>query len=236
MSSGRLPDSGAGKDSDSAAGESAPPTLSLTLDRPANGGEAVGRAEDGRVVFVRGGIPGERVIARVVDDRHEKFWRADVAEVVAPSPHRIAPLCAAAAHGAGCCDLSFVDPAFARRLTGTALADVLSRIGHVPDDVIDRSGLRDDGVRSLGGPDIGWRIRTRLTVDDDGRPGLHVRQGPGIVTGHRCAQPDPVLLDAIDEAGYRPGAELAAVLDAAGRPHVVEIAPAAPVSGQNRSA
>lgn len=203
------------------------PLLTLTVDRPANGGEAVGRAADGRVVFVRGAIPGERVAVRVVDDRHERFWRAEVAEVLDASPHRIAPLCAAAAHGAGCCDLSFIDPAHARTLKGEVLVDVLGRIGHVPAEVLERSGLFTGGVRSLGGPDTGWRVRTRLAVDAEGHPGLHERQGPGIITGHRCAQPAPALLAAVDAGGYRPHAELAAMLDGGGDPHVVEIAPPA---------
>ena len=42
--------------------------LSLTIDDLAFGGEGVGRA-DGYVVFVRGGVPGDRLRIRLVEAR-----------------------------------------------------------------------------------------------------------------------------------------------------------------------
>ena len=55
----------------------------------AHGGHCVARHE-GRVVFVRHGIPGEKVRVRLTDDGPAaKFWRADVVEVLEPSPDRV---------------------------------------------------------------------------------------------------------------------------------------------------
>ena len=83
--------------------------LTLTTGPPANGGSCVARHE-GRVVFVRYALPGERVRVRVVAD-HGSYWHADVVEVLEPSPDRIDPLCPiAGVDGAGCCDLAFVAP------------------------------------------------------------------------------------------------------------------------------
>ena len=48
--------------------------LDLELGGVAAGGACVGRAPDGRVVFVRHGLPGERVRARVTGETaHFKF-------------------------------------------------------------------------------------------------------------------------------------------------------------------
>ncbi len=65
--------------------------LVLQLDAMTYGGDAIGRAE-GKVIFVRGGIAGERVRAVVVED-HGRFARARVVEVLEPSPERVQPRC-----------------------------------------------------------------------------------------------------------------------------------------------
>ena len=55
----------------------------------AHGGHCVARHE-GRVVFVRHAIPGEKVRIRLTDAGEEsKFWRADVVEVLEASPDRV---------------------------------------------------------------------------------------------------------------------------------------------------
>ncbi len=197
--------------------------VEVTVDRPANGGEAVGRA-DGRVVFVRGAIPGERVVAEITDDRHDSYWRADAVEVLDASPHRVPSPCPAAAAGAGCCDLSHVAPDHARDLKQAVLLDVLDRVGHLPRDVVAGTELASTGVRRLGGADTGWRIRTRLAVDAQGRPGQSAFRGRQVVT-EVCVQPAPGMLDGLAESRFTPHAELAVVLDADGARHVTELAP-----------
>src|ERR1700710_2898429 len=80
--------------------------LTLVTDAPANGGSCIAHHE-GRVVFVRYALPGERVRVRVTADR-ESYWHAEVIEVIDPSPDRTESLCAiAGVDGAGCCDLAF---------------------------------------------------------------------------------------------------------------------------------
>ena len=201
----------------------------LVTARMANGGEAVGHYE-GRVVFVRGALPGERVRARIIDRSNDRFWRAVVTEVVDASADRVPPACPAAAHGAGCCDLSFVAPAAARALKTGVTADVLRRIGAVTDQQLEDAGFFDDGVRALGPDGGGWRIRTRLFVDDQGRAGVHAWHASTVITGHHCSAPVDGLLDGLDERRFTPGAEIIAVAGADGR-HLAEIAPPEPVGG-----
>ncbi len=65
--------------------------LDLRIDSLAFGGEGVARlGEEGYVVFVAGGIPGDRVRA-VVYKRKRSYAHARVVEVLQPSPERIPP-------------------------------------------------------------------------------------------------------------------------------------------------
>src|SRR3990172_2699122 len=66
-------------------------TLELTVDDLAFGGEGVGRV-DGYVVFVRGGVPGDRLRVRLVEAR-SRFGRAVVEAVVTPAPGRVEAPC-----------------------------------------------------------------------------------------------------------------------------------------------
>jgi 23S rRNA (uracil1939-C5)-methyltransferase len=62
--------------------------LELTIDSLAYGGAGVART-DGYVVFVQGGMPGDRVRA-VIGKRKRAYAEARIVEIVEPSPERIA--------------------------------------------------------------------------------------------------------------------------------------------------
>lgn len=208
--------------------------LTLRVRRPANGGSAIAHADDGRVVFVRGAIPGELATATIVEDK-SGFLVAEVVEVLEPSTHRRDPLCAAAAHGAGCCDLAHVAVAHARTLKTEILTDVLRRIGGFTDDALSALDGGPPTVAALDDAETGWRIRTRMAVDAQGRAGLHRRGSAGLVVGHPCAQPDPRLSDLTAHDGrFTPHAELALVLDDDGSRHLTEIAPADSTAARGR--
>jgi 23S rRNA (uracil1939-C5)-methyltransferase len=63
--------------------------LELEVDRLAYGGAGVARA-NGYVVFVRGGLPGDRLRARVTKSKRS-FAEADSVELLAPGPDRVQP-------------------------------------------------------------------------------------------------------------------------------------------------
>ena len=63
-------------------------TFESTLGAPGHGGFCVARHE-GRVVFVRHGLPGEVVRAQVTEDRGGSFCRADAVEIVEGSADRV---------------------------------------------------------------------------------------------------------------------------------------------------
>jgi 23S rRNA (uracil1939-C5)-methyltransferase len=64
--------------------------LELGVDDFAFGGAGVARVE-GYVVFVRGAVPGDRVLARVTRSKRD-YAEAVLVEVLEPSPERIAPV------------------------------------------------------------------------------------------------------------------------------------------------
>ena len=125
--------------------------LTVVTGAPANGGSCVAHHE-GRVVFVRYALPGERVRVRVTADRGS-YWHAEVVEVIEPSADRIASLCPiAGVDGAGCCDLAFAVPEAARTLKAQVVANQLQRLGGYVWSAPDVAPLSDSGP-------TGWRTR-----------------------------------------------------------------------------
>jgi 23S rRNA (uracil1939-C5)-methyltransferase len=94
------------------------------------GGDGVARLDDGRVTFVRGALPGERVAVHLTEAK-ARFARAEVVEVLDPSPSRVRPPCPLVAAGCGGCGWQHVDVAHQRALKATIVADALRRIGRL---------------------------------------------------------------------------------------------------------
>ncbi|OBG84813.1 23S rRNA methyltransferase [Mycobacterium sp. E802] len=194
--------------------------LILTTESSANGGSCVARHE-GRVVFVRYAIPGETVRVNVFDERGS-YWHAEVVEVLEPSPDRVDPLCPiAGVHGAGCCDLAFVEPRAARRIKGSVVANQLSRLGGFTwrDEQTAVAEAVGDGAAR------GWRTRVRLDTTSDGRAGFHRYHSAELVTDLECGQLPAELTAGLETKRWTPGAHVHAVLDADGRRHVVQSGP-----------
>lgn len=196
--------------------EPTPGELTVVTGAPANGGSCVARHE-GRVVFVRYALPGERVRVRVTADRGS-YWHAEVIEVIEPSADRIESLCPIAGlDGAGCCDLAFAVPEAARVLKAHVVANQLERLG----------GHRWSGEAqplSDRGP-TGWRTRVRLDVGADRRPGFHSYHSDELVCDLRCAQLPAGMLDGLTEVcaeqDLTPTAQLHVAVDDDGERHVV---------------
>ena len=56
----------------------------LEVTRVAVGGDGLARDDDGRVVFVTGGLPGELVRTEIVEERRD-YLRARATEIVEPA-------------------------------------------------------------------------------------------------------------------------------------------------------
>ncbi|MCP4666070.1 MAG: class I SAM-dependent RNA methyltransferase, partial [Deltaproteobacteria bacterium] len=74
--------------------------VELTIHNMAYGGKGVARL-NGFVIFVKGAIPGDRILAQVVKKKKDHA-EAGIAEVMTPSPDRIEPPCPYSHYCGGC--------------------------------------------------------------------------------------------------------------------------------------
>lgn len=163
------------------------------------GGDGLGRHADGRVVLVRGALPGERVTA-VVTKAEKRLLRADVDEVVVAAPARVAPPCPRVADGCGGCGWQHVAPDAQPALKAAIAADALRRIGRLEPPAIDLGPRLDP---------TGYRTTVRAAVDDEGRAALRRHHTHDLVvvgdTEAGCLVAHP-LVDEVLRAAAFPGA------------------------------
>jgi 23S rRNA (uracil1939-C5)-methyltransferase len=150
--------------------------LDLTIDDLAFGGEGVGRVQ-GYVVFVRGGLPGDRVRARIVEAR-SRFGRAVIESLESPSPDRVDAPCPYFGRCGGCRLQHLAYPA-QLAFKEKQVRDCLERIG----------GLGAFELRPiLPAPDpYGYRNKMEFTVVRD--------PGEGVAIGLHQADRYDVVLD-----------------------------------------
>ena len=106
-------------------------TFDVELTTFTYGGEVLGRLPDGRAVFVPFTLPGETVRLRLVEDKRG-YARAELLEVLQPSPHRVEPLCT---HFGLCGGCHYQHLPYQKQLDAKAeiLRDQLQRIGKMDD-------------------------------------------------------------------------------------------------------
>ncbi len=138
-------------------------------------GEAMS-CHDGRDVFVFGGIPGERVVAEVVDIRRRRL-AARVVEVLEPSPHRVETPCSYFGDCTGC---QWQHMTYRRQLEAKRekVIDALQRVG----------GFTDPPVAAVipSPRQFGYRNHARFTVRDGGVLGFVNRASRRFVDIDRC--------------------------------------------------
>jgi tRNA/tmRNA/rRNA uracil-C5-methylase (TrmA/RlmC/RlmD family) len=158
----------------------------------AHGGHCVARHE-GRVVFVRHGIPGEKVRVRLTEDGPAaKFWRADVVEVLEASPDRVDHFWDLADSGrswshrhppVGGAELGHISLERQRSLKAEVLAEQLRRLAGVDlspvvEAVGEQEGTAADGGRAAG---LGWRTRAGFAVTPAGKLGMHAHRSDTVL-------------------------------------------------------
>ncbi len=150
--------------------------LTLEVGEPGAGGVCVART-DGRVVFVRFALPGERVRG-VVTEVRPSYLRADAVQILVASPDRVEPPCPYFGPGrCGGCDLQHADGNAQRRMKAAVIAEQLRRI----------AGLdRPVEVEPLPGGLLGWRTAIGYAVDEDGAPGMHRYRSSSVERVERC--------------------------------------------------
>lgn len=191
-------------------------SVELDVDRIAGGGEGVGRAPDGRVVFVAGALPGERVRAEVTEVRR-RHARAALTEVRRASPARREPPCPHVDRGCGGCDWQHVDEVTQRELRMAVVSDALTRIG----------GLVDPPV-SLGPelPTTAARTTVRAFVEG-GRAGFRRRHSHDAVVVDSCLIAHPATAELIRDGRFGAAEEVVIRVGARTGERMVLVSPTA---------
>ena len=159
------------------------------------GGSALAREPEGRVVFVDGALPGERIRVEV-ETEHRGYLTAHLVEVLEPSPDRVAPPCAELARGCGVCQWQHIEPGAQRALKLDIVLDALRRIGHL--------------TIAAARPTVelpSWSFRTTVRASvTNGRAGFRRARSHDSVAVDGCLVVHPLLVPLITDARY-PGAE-----------------------------
>jgi 23S rRNA (uracil1939-C5)-methyltransferase len=158
------------------------------------GGKAMAREPEGRVVFVAGALPGERVRV-AVETEHKGYVNAKVLEVLEPSPHRVAAPCPELARGCGACQWQHIDLVGQRQYKLEIVLDALARIG------------RFDAVPVQPTVELpAWAYRTTIRAGvTNGRAGFRRERSHAAVVVDDCMVAHPLLVPLMTEARY-PGA------------------------------
>lgn len=190
--------------------------VEVAIERLALGGAGVAR-HGGRVLFVPGALPGDRVRAALTAVR-ARHLEGRLLEVLEPSPHRVAPPCPYAGRCGGCAWLA-LEAGRQRSAKADLVRDALERIG----------ALAVAGEVAVAGgdePGLAYRGRIEVALGPAGAGGaravgFRAAASREVVDVERCAVASPPLNDALEglrraaRAGRVPG-ELAEVEIAVG--------------------
>jgi 23S rRNA (uracil1939-C5)-methyltransferase len=161
-------------------------SIDVELTDLAYGGDAVGRYE-GRVLFVPGGIPGERVRVEIVEERRGHA-RANLLEILRPAPERVEPAFPLLTDS-GC---QWQHIAYPAQLTWKAhiVRQLLVRIGKQPDALVHPT----IGMPASVPP---WHYRNihLFSIGLDGAMGLKIAESHDVQDLTDC----PLLHPALDQ-------------------------------------
>jgi tRNA/tmRNA/rRNA uracil-C5-methylase (TrmA/RlmC/RlmD family) len=167
--------------------------VSVDILAPAHGGHFIARHE-GQVLFIRHGIPGERVLVEVTSVV-SKVTRADVVEVLEASPHRVqAPCSFARPGGCGGCDFQHIEISHQRELKAAIITEQFERLGKMN---LAELGLTCE-VRAVEPEnDLHWRTRMDFAISDFGKIGFYKNRSKEVQEIDDCL----IAVEQMDVAG-----------------------------------
>jgi 23S rRNA (uracil1939-C5)-methyltransferase len=159
-------------------------SIDVELTDLAYGGDAVGRYE-GRVLFVPGGIPGERVRVDIVEERRGHA-RAALLEILRPAPERVEPSYPLLTD----CGCQWQHIAYPAQLTWKAhiVRQLLVRIGKQPDAIVHPTIGMPSGISP-------WQYRNiaLFSVGPEGEVGFKLTESHEVQDLEECALLHPAL-------------------------------------------
>lgn len=159
----------------------------VTFSAWANGGAALGRLADGRVIFVQGAIPGERANVRF-PKKEARFVAGEIEQLLTESEKRIPPRCPLFGICSGC-QFQFIAYEEQLKAKREILTDHLKRIAKLADaDQLLQPILHNEEI-------WGWKHSLILYVGDDGHLYLPEVHGQAVPMEAYC----PICAKAINE-------------------------------------
>ncbi|MBT2388974.1 class I SAM-dependent RNA methyltransferase [Streptomyces sp. ISL-1] len=156
----------------------------------AHGGHCIARTEEGRVLFVRHTLPGEKIVARVTEGEEDsRFLRADAVKILEASKDRVEAPCPYSGPGnCGGCDWQHAKPGAQRRLKGEVIAEQLQRLaGLTPEEAgWDGTVMPAEGDKLPKGEVPAWRTRVQYAIDTEGRAGLRKHRSHDVQPIDQC--------------------------------------------------
>jgi 23S rRNA (uracil1939-C5)-methyltransferase len=175
--------------------------IELTITSLSHAGEGIGR-DAGRAIFVPFALPGERVRVEIVEER-KNFSRADLIEVLKPSPERTAPRCPHHFALPGSSPHPDPLPFGARACGGCQLQHLVypAQLAFKQETVIEQltrvGGFAEPPVRAiLPAPDLfGYRNQMQFALAPEGRLGLRASRSEVVIPIRECHIAAPALME-----------------------------------------
>ena len=164
-----------------------PASQLVMIEKPIYGGAFLARLE-GKAIFVPLSLPGEEVRVRTVENRRG-YAAAEVEEIVAASPERIAPACR---HFGICGGCHYQHAGYGSQLAfkKAILRETLERGGvRAPEDISQLSAASESQSWA-------YRNRIRLAFDAAGNIGYRGRRSHAVIPIVECPIAAPLLLKA----------------------------------------
>jgi 23S rRNA (uracil1939-C5)-methyltransferase len=173
----------------------------ILLTTLAYGGDAMGRLEDGRAVFVPVGLPDERVRIRLTEEKRG-FARGELVEILEASPHRNIPRCKHFGVCGGCHyqNLPYEEQLKAKR---EILRDQLTRIGRIENPPV------QDMVASPNPWNYRNHVQFHLTEEGKlGYVGAGISFAKGIIPITECHLPEESINSLWPQLEFEPATNI----------------------------
>jgi 23S rRNA (uracil1939-C5)-methyltransferase len=168
--------------------------MEITIEKIVHGGDAMGRAPDGRPVFIPFAAPGERIRVEMRESR-KGFFRARLLEVLEPAPDRIAPRCRHFGECGGCQFQHLAYPSQVRAKE-SILREQLLRLG----------GILEAPIRPTIVSPNAWNYRNHVQGTPAGkRLGFFRAGSQEVLPIDECHLPEPRLWELWNKLDWEPG-------------------------------
>ncbi len=166
----------------------AAPLRLVTLEKPVYGGAFLAR-DQGKALFIPLALPGEQARVQIVEEK-KSYAAAEVVQIVAPAPERVAPACA---HFGACGGCQYQHASYEAQLS---FKQSILR------ETLERAGMRaPDAIPTFSASPWEYRNRIRLAFDAEGNPGYRGRRSHAIVPVSECPIAASLLVRAALAAG-----------------------------------